>query len=106
MKNFIQQGNTIDLTAPAGGLVSGQGHLFGALFGVAATDIPAGTKGAVSVVGVYSLPKVAGVALTEGEAVYWDGDKITATAADNAPIGHVVDAAASAATSASVRLAH
>ena len=57
MKNFIQQGNTLDLTAPAGGLVSGQGHVFGALFGVAATDIAAGTKGAVALTGVYDLPQ-------------------------------------------------
>ena len=34
MKNFIQPGNSIDVIAPAAGLVSGQGELFGTkLFG-------------------------------------------------------------------------
>jgi predicted RecA/RadA family phage recombinase len=106
VKNFIQQGNTLDLTAPAGGLVSGQGHLFGDLFGVAATNIQEGTKGAVALTGVYSLPKAAGEAMAEGAVAYWDGAKITATAAGNAKAGNVAEATAAAAASVAVRLAN
>lgn len=106
VKNFVQQGNTLDLTAPAGGLVSGQGHLFGDLFGVAATDIAAGTKGAVALTGVYHLPKAAGEALTEGAAAYWDGGKVTTTAAGNSKIGNATEATAAAAATVAVRLSN
>lgn len=104
MKNFVQRGDSLDLTAPAGGLVSGQGHVFGALFAVAFTDIAAGEKGACAVTGVFDLPKATGEALTEGASAYWDGTKITGTAADNTFIGHITEAVASAAVVARVRI--
>jgi len=106
VKNFVQQGNTLDLTAPAGGLASGQGHLFGDLFGVAATDIAEGTKGAVALTGVYQLPKAAGEALTEGADAYWDGAKVTTTAAENAKIGNAAEATSAAAATVAVRLSN
>ncbi|PZR49613.1 MAG: hypothetical protein DI537_58330 [Stutzerimonas stutzeri] len=107
MKNYIQPGNIVNLTAPAGGLASGQGHLFGALFGIATTAAPEGQKVAVSVDGVFTLPKATGGGLTEGQKVYWDATakKATATATDNAMIGHAVETAAAGATTATVRLA-
>jgi predicted RecA/RadA family phage recombinase len=37
MKNSIQRGDMITITAPTGGVTSGQGVLVGNLFGVAAT---------------------------------------------------------------------
>lgn len=100
--NYIQRGDSLDLTAPAGGLVSGQGHLFGTLFAVAFADIAAGEKGACATVGVFDLPKTTGEALTEGAPAYWDGSKVTATATGHTLIGHIVEAAASAATVARV----
>lgn len=106
MKNFVQRGDTLDLTAPEGGLASGQGCLFGSLFGVAATDIAAGEKGAIVLTGVFTLPKTAGEAFTEGAAAYWDGSEVTGTATDNTLIGHVVEAAASAAVTAVVRISN
>lgn len=39
MKNFIQRGDMITVTAPTGGVTSGQGVLVGNLFGVAATTV-------------------------------------------------------------------
>ena len=35
MKNFIQRGDVITVTAPTGGVTSGQGVLVGNLFGIA-----------------------------------------------------------------------
>ncbi|SIS71507.1 DUF2190 family protein [Paracoccus saliphilus] len=104
MRNYVQNGSTIDLTAPTGGLVSGQAALIGALFGVAATDAAEGRKVAVAVEGVFDLPKVAGTGLTEGVKAYWTGTEITSTATGNTLVGHVVEAAAAAATVCRVRL--
>lgn len=107
MKNFVHRGDTLTLTAPAGGIASGEGHVFGALFGVAATTAAAGEKVAVHMEGVFILPKAAG-GLSEGQAIYWDAaaGKVTATSAGNTAIGHAAGAAAADASSALVRIAN
>lgn len=106
MLNYVQPGETLDLTAPTGGVISGQAALFGALFGVASTTAAEGQKLAVKVEGVFALPKATGAGLTEGQKVYWDdtAKNITGTASGNTLIGHAVEAAASGATEAVVRL--
>lgn len=108
MRNYVQPGDTLDLTAPVGGVVSGQAALFGAIFGIASTDATAGAKVAVKVEGVFIVPKATGAGLTEGAKTYWDATakKVTATATDNTLIGHAVEAAASDATTALVRLSN
>lgn len=107
MKNYVQPGATLDLTAPAGGVTSGQGVIVGSLFGVAATDASAGEKVAVSVEGVFELPKATGASLAEGAKAYWTstGD-ISGTATGNTLVGHVVEAASSAATLVRVRVSN
>lgn len=106
MLNYVQPGDTLDLTAPAGGVTSGQAALFGALFGVASVSALEGQKLAVKVEGVFSLPKATGNGLTQGQKAYWDdtAKKITGTATSNTLVGHAVEAAASAAVEAVVRL--
>lgn len=108
MRNYVQPGDTLDLTAPTGGLASGQAHLFGGIFGVAAKSAAQGEKVAVKVEGVFTLPKATGGGLTEGQKAYWDATakKITATATDNTLIGHAVEPAATGATTATVRIAN
>lgn len=105
MKNHIQPGNVVTLTAPAGGTRSGDGVLVNALFGVAAYDADEGAEVEVSLVGVYALPKSSG-AIAEGAKVYWDSTAkaVTATASGNKLIGAAVRAAGSAETTARVRL--
>lgn len=95
MRNYIQPSDILDLTAPAGGLVSGQAHLFGDLFGIATTDAEEGEKVAVRVDGVFRLPKDFDESFTEGQKVYWSTAdlKVTGTATDNPLIGHAVEAA-------------
>ncbi|WP_137128927.1 DUF2190 family protein [Rhizobium sp. FY34] len=105
MKNFVQPGKTLDLTAPAGGIVSGQAALFGALFGVANFSAAEGQPVAVDVEGVFTLPKAVG-ALAEGVKAYWTGTQISGTASGNTLVGHIVKAAASDATSVQVRIAN
>lgn len=106
MLNYVQPGDTLDLTAPAGGVISGQAALFGALFGVASTKAAEGQKLAVKVEGVFTLPKATGAGLTEGQKVYWDdtAKKVTGTAASNTLIGNAIEVVASGATEAMVRL--
>ncbi|PZU85013.1 MAG: hypothetical protein DI528_12980 [Shinella sp.] len=104
MKNYIKPGHTIDLTAPSGGLSSGQAKMFGALFGVATKAALEGEKVAVALEGVFSLPKAAGTSLAEGAAAYWTGAAITATASGNTLVGHATSPAASDATSIEVRI--
>ena len=107
MKNFVQPGNTLDLTAPSGGVDAGNGYLIGALFGVAAVTAAEGESFAFDVVGVFTLPKASGAALAEGAKAYWDSTakNVTGTASGNTLIGHVTAAAKTGDAQVSVRLA-
>lgn len=108
MRNYIQHGDIVDLTAPLpAGVVSGEGFLIGDLFGVASTDAKPGQKVATWLEGVFQLPKASGAGVTEGQKVYWDADEknVTATEADNIFIGHAVEVALAASAFVAVRLA-
>lgn len=106
MKNFVQQGVNVRLTAPAE-VKSGDGVLVGSLFGVAATDAAAGNGVECTTEGVFTLPKVTGTGLTQGAVVYWNdtAKNVTTASSGNHLIGHALADAASAATQATVRLA-
>jgi predicted RecA/RadA family phage recombinase len=105
MRNYVQPGNTVTLTAPTGGVASGDGVLVGTLFGVAAYDAAAGGEVEVELVGVFELAKASG-AISEGQKTYWDATNkvVTTTATGNTLVGAAVRAAASGATTARVRL--
>lgn len=72
MKNFIQRGDMITVTAPTGGVTSGQGLLVGNLFGVAATTAAEGDSVEMATVGVYELPKLASAVIATGARIAWD----------------------------------
>ena len=57
MKNYIQPGHTITLTAPAA-VTSGSGLLVGAIFGIAAHDAASGEPVETLTVGVVDINKV------------------------------------------------
>lgn len=103
MKNFVQPGNTVTLTAPTGGVKSGDGFLVGAIFAVAAYDAAEAADVEGATIGVFDLPKDSSV-ITQGEAIYWDNTakKITGTAAGNTLVGKAVVAAGGSATTARV----
>ncbi len=65
--NYVQDGDVLQLTAPAGGVVSGGIYAIGALVVVAIADAEAGEKFAANTNGVWSAPATAG--LTAGAAV-------------------------------------
>lgn len=106
MRNFVQSGNTIPVTAPAGGVLSGAPVRSGSFFGVAAFDAAAGASVEISLTGVYDLPKKAADVVALGALLYWEtaSSKLTVTASGNTLIGAATAAAAGADATVRVRL--
>jgi predicted RecA/RadA family phage recombinase len=73
MKNFIQRGDMITVTAPTAGVTSGQGLVAGNLFGVAAASAAEGESVEIATVGVCELPKLVSAVIAAGARVAWDG---------------------------------
>lgn len=70
MKNFIQNGEAITVTAPAA-VVAGEGVLIGdGLFGVAVNPADSGAEVTLVTEGVFELPADATVA--QGDVVEWN----------------------------------
>lgn len=72
MKNYVQHGDTLTLTAPTGGVVAGSPYLIGAIFGIASETVAEGLPFDLRRFGVVNLPKKSGEAWAEGDALYWD----------------------------------
>jgi predicted RecA/RadA family phage recombinase len=91
MKTYIQPGNTITLPAPYD-VVSGNGLLVGAIFGIATYDAAAGAEVETQLTGVVEIAKAGTQAWAVGDRVYWDDTnrQATATATDNTLIGVAV----------------
>lgn len=104
-KNFVQEGDTITVTA-GGTVASGDGVLTGTLFGVAQYNATSGQDVEVDVTGVYDLPKASAAVIAQGGAAYWDNTakNVTGTATSNTRIGAVVTAVTSGGLVARVRL--
>lgn len=91
MKNLVQDGAVVRMTAPYT-VTSGSGAKIGSdIFGVAMLDITSGAVGDFATEGVFDITKAAG-AWTEGAIVYWDNtNKVaTLTQAGNMRIGVAV----------------
>jgi predicted RecA/RadA family phage recombinase len=99
MKNYVQPGNTITLTAPYA-VTSGDGLLVGSIFGVAAGTAILGDPVETAVEGVYDLKKVASQAWAAGDRIYWDNTakQTTKTLTSNTLIGVATEAVAGGAT--------
>ncbi len=95
MKNYVQPGNTITLTAPYA-VTSGDGLLVGSIFGVAAGDAANAETVEAALVGIFDLKKVASQAWSAGDKVYWDNasKEATNTATANTLIGVATEAVA------------
>jgi predicted RecA/RadA family phage recombinase len=95
MKNYVQPGTTLTLTAPYA-VTSGDGLLVGSIFGVAAGDATSGATVEAALTGVFDLTKIGSQAWTVGAKVYWDdtNKRCTTVATDNTLIGVAVDAVA------------
>ena len=106
MKTFIQPGNVISVTAPAGGVASGDGVIVGSLFGIAACDALAGESVEIATTGVFDLNKDSATVLSQGDRVAWDDSamEIALPGAGLYPVGMATVAAGDGATTVTVRL--
>lgn len=93
MKNDIQEGKILVLTAPYA-RSSGEGALIGTLFGVAVSDVANGAEGVFMVEGVLDIAKASG-AISQGAKVYWDdtAKNLTTTSSGNTLVAKAVVAA-------------
>ena len=96
MKNFINEGDTLDVVAPSGGVVSGSLYVIGSLVGVATTTVAAGVSFALKTSGVFELPKLSTDVFVAGAKLYWDATNLwlTVAAGSNTQVGVVAEPAA------------
>lgn len=105
----ISSGEMIEYT-PSSDVAAGAVVLQGDLIGIALQAIPANTKGALAVQGVFDIAKATGTgtAISAGAIVYWDATNGVATASSgsgaNKQIGKAVAAAATTDAKVRVRL--
>ena len=106
MKTFIQNGAVITVTAPAGGVVSGEAIVVGALFGVAAFTAAEGEAVEIATRGVYILPKEPTAVIAVGAQVAWDASakQIDLPGTGLYPVGIATEAAGNGITTVRVRL--
>ena len=109
MRNCIRpDARSIPMVVPyAGGILSGQGMLVGAFFGVAASDAAQNASVECETRGEFELPKEPALAITQGARVFWDDTnrRLTTTATGNFQVGIATVTAASADTTVRVMLA-
>lgn len=93
MRSFIQPATTIPCVAPAGGVTVDVPIIIGGIFGLPTTTAAAGETFALAVMGVFSIPKPAGV-MPYGAKLFWDVALAVATLAQVGPHIGCVDKAA------------
>lgn len=95
MKNYVQPGNTITLTAPYA-VSSGDGLLVGSIFRIASADAALNDPVETALSGVFDITKVGSQAWTVGAKVYWDdtNKRTTSVATSNTLIGVATEAVA------------
>ena len=106
MKTYIQNGHIITVSAPSGGIASGDGLIVGSIFGIAAYSAAEGDPLELATTGIYKLPKATAAVLTVGARVAWDNTakQVNAPGAGRFPIGIAAEAAGNGITSVAVRL--
>lgn len=107
MKNFVQPGDVITVTAPYA-LSAGDGCLVGILFGIACGTYLNGAAAEIKTEGVFDITALStdtasGTTLV---SAYWDNTnkRITTTSSGNTKVGTIIAAKASGETTARVRL--
>ena len=106
MKTYIQPGHTLTITAPAGGVTSGQGVLIGTLFGIAQADAAEGTDAEILTEGVVEIGKTSALAIDVGDRLFWDATNkvVNKTATAQVCVGVAVSAAANPSATVKMKL--
>src|SRR5688572_3598031 len=96
MKNYVQPGEVLEFTAPAGGVVSGTGVKIGDGFVVATVTAIATARFNGLRQGVVEHAKVSAQAWTEGQQINWDDTAklMTTVTTGNFRVGYAAAAAA------------
>ncbi|MGA3769663.1 DUF2190 family protein [Ralstonia pseudosolanacearum] len=105
MKNYVQQGDTLTLTAPYA-VNAGDAVLVGKIFGVAIASIAAGADGEFVTEGVFDLPALGTDTPAQGAVLYWDSanKRLTTTATSNTRVGVATAAKAAGVTAVRIKL--
>ena len=106
MKNQVQDGDVITVTAPYT-VTSGQGCQVGAaLFGIASGDAASGATLELHVEGVNDVTALSTDTAAVGDLLYWDNTnkRLTTTSTSNLKVGVAVAAKAAGATTARILL--
>ena len=106
MRNYITEGDILDLTAPYA-VSSGGGAQIGAgIFGVATNDVANAAVGQFKTKGVFDLTKATGVNWVAGALLYWDNaaKNVTNVVASNLKIGVATQAQINGDVTCRVRL--
>jgi predicted RecA/RadA family phage recombinase len=109
MKNFIANGESVQIIAPAGGVIGGQLFKQGNIIGLVVADAIEGEQFTLKVKGAYGdVPKVAGEAWINGDTLYYKADvmALTKTAAGNTFAGYAYADALAADVTGSILLSH
>lgn len=105
MRNFIQDGKVLTLTAPRA-VASGEGFLVGNLFAVATQPAANGAQVEGIIEGVVELTALGTDVAAVGARAYWDNTafRVTTTVGTNSLIGVFAVAKANGQATATVRL--
>lgn len=103
MKNYVQEGDRIQITAGAD-IASGGVVVIGTKIGVACNAIANGATGICATEGVFTLPKLSTDVIAQGALVYWDASpgEITTTSSGNTVAGYATAAAGNGVTTINV----
>lgn len=96
MQNFVQLGNSVTITAPQGGVTSGDLVIVGSLVGVAAMDAAAGADVEIAASGVFTLSAAPADEIAVGDMLYYDSQNSVLTKVAGTSSRPVVGVAVSA----------
>lgn len=105
MKNYVQQGDTLTLTAPYA-VNSGDAVLVGKIFAVAVASVASGADGEFVAEGVFDLPALSTDTPAQGAVLYWDNTnkRLTTTATSNTRVGVATVAKANGVSTVRIKL--
>lgn len=106
MKNFVQEGEVIDVTVSGSAVASGDVVLVGSLVGVAQISAAVGEVCSVALEGVYTVPKKSTDTFNQGDKLYWDNSakNVTTTTSGNTFAGFAWIAGGNGDTTTQLRL--